>query len=109
LILDDSMSAVDTETEARILTELKTVLEGRTVLLIGHRVSTLRHADVIIVLENGGIAEQGSHDALLALGGIYAEMDRKQGLASALETEEDANDEGGQTVTVVSQKLEVER
>jgi ATP-binding cassette subfamily B protein len=109
LILDDSMSAVDTETEARILTELKTVLEGRTVLLIGHRVSTLRHAEHIIVLENGRIAEQGSHDALLSLGGIYAEMDRKQGLASALETEEDANDEGNEAVTSTPQELEVER
>jgi ATP-binding cassette, subfamily B, multidrug efflux pump len=80
LILDDSMSAVDTETEARILTELKTVLEGRTVMLIGHRVSTLRYADHIIVLEAGRIIEQGSHDDLIKLGGHYAEMDRKQSL-----------------------------
>jgi ATP-binding cassette, subfamily B, multidrug efflux pump len=85
LILDDSMSAVDTETESRILNELKLVLEDRTVFLIGHRVSTLRYADHIIVLENGRIAEQGSHDKLIAQGGIYAEMDRKQGLEEAIE------------------------
>ena len=105
LILDDSMSAVDTETESRILNELKVVLEGRTVFLIGHRVSTLRYADHIIVLENGRIAEQGSHDALIAQGGIYAEMDRKQGLEGALENapdEEDVHVEG-------AEKLEVPR
>ncbi len=87
LILDDSMSAVDTETEARILNELKTVLKDRTVLLIGHRVSTLRYADHIVLLENGRILEQGSHEQLIALGGVYAEMERTQGLQSELEEE----------------------
>ena len=91
LILDDSMSAVDTETESRILQGLRQVQQGRTVLLIGHRVSTLRHADHIIVLEAGQIAEQGSHDELLAAGGQYAELDRRQRLESDL----DDNDEVG--------------
>ena len=85
LILDDSMSAVDTETESRILQSLRQVQQGRTVLLIGHRVSTLRHADHIIVLDAGRIVEQGSHEALLAAGGHYADLDRKQRLESDLD------------------------
>ncbi|GGJ73883.1 ABC transporter ATP-binding protein [Deinococcus aquiradiocola] len=85
LILDDSMSAVDTETESRILQGLRTVQEGRTVLLIGHRVSTLRHADHIIVMDAGRIVEQGSHDELLAAGGHYADLERKQRLESDLD------------------------
>ena len=59
--------------------------QGRTVLLIGHRVSTLRHADHIIVLDAGRIIEQGSHEALLAAGGHYADLDRKQRLESDLD------------------------
>ena len=91
LILDDSMSAVDTETESRILQSLRQVQQGRTVLLIGHRVSTLRHADHIIVLDAGRIMEQGSHEALLAAGGHYADLDRRQRLESDLD-EVDGNE-----------------
>ena len=89
LVLDDAMSAVDTETESRILSGLREVQQGRTVLLIGHRVSTLRHADHIIVMERGSIVEQGSHPELLALGGAYAELDRKQRLEGDLSSEEE--------------------
>ncbi|ULH16744.1 ABC transporter ATP-binding protein/permease [Deinococcus sp. KNUC1210] len=90
LILDDSMSAVDTETESRILQGLRQVQQGRTVLLIGHRVSTLRNADHIIVLDGGRIIEQGSHDELLAAGGHYADLERRQRLESDLDDVDEA-------------------
>ncbi|MCS6869757.1 MAG: ABC transporter ATP-binding protein/permease [Thermus sp.] len=78
LILDDALSAVDTETEARILQGLKTVLGRQTTLLISHRTATLRHADWIIVLDGGRIVEEGTHESLLEAGGLYAELDRIQ-------------------------------
>lgn len=90
LILDDSLSAVDTETESRILAGLKEVSQGRTVVLSSHRVSTLRHADHIVVLEDGRIVEQGSHDGLLQRGGHYAELERQQRLGADLEQEDTA-------------------
>ena len=72
LILDDALSAVDTLTEERILTQLAGVMRDRTVILISHRVSTVRQADRIVVLEKGRIVEQGSHTQLIADGGYYA-------------------------------------
>ena len=85
LILDDSLSAVDTQTEERILTRLRGVMEGRTTILISHRISTVQNADQIIVLRDGRIIERGTHDQLLANEGYYADLHRKQLLAEELE------------------------
>ncbi|HHS50214.1 MAG TPA: ABC transporter ATP-binding protein [candidate division Zixibacteria bacterium] len=88
LILDDSFSAVDTETEEKILTGLRGFMEGRTSILISHRISTVKNADHIFVLDEGKLVEQGSHDELLAVGGIYADIDRRQKLEQLLESED---------------------
>ena len=85
LILDDALSAVDTLTEERILNHLAAIMRGRTVILISHRVSTVRQADRIVVLENGGIVEYGTHDELVAAGGYYAGLTQKQMLEEELE------------------------
>ena len=84
LILDDAMSAVDTHTEHEILQGLREVRRGRTTLIVSHRVSTVRDADQIIVLDNGRISEQGMHDELVRRGGFYAELHRKQLLEEEL-------------------------
>lgn len=85
LILDDSLSAVDTQTEQAILGHLRRIMAQRTTILIAHRISTLREADHIIVLDEGHIAEQGTHTTLVAAGGIYADLASRQELASELE------------------------
>jgi ATP-binding cassette subfamily B protein len=85
LILDDALSAVDTHTEAKILEDLKTVLAGRTSFIISHRVSAVMNADQILVLDDGRIVERGSHVALLARGGTYATLLRRQLLEEELE------------------------
>ena len=85
LILDDSFSAVDTHTEETILKNLKEFMKERTSILISHRISTVKDADMIIVLSNGQIAEKGTHDELVALNGIYADLHYKQLLEKELE------------------------
>ena len=78
LILDDCFSSVDTATEEHILRRLRAVRRGMTTILVSHRVSTARHADRIIVLADGVIAEMGTHDELIGSGGWYAELERAQ-------------------------------
>ncbi len=85
LILDDAFSSVDTETEAKILSGLRDATAGRTVFLVSHRLSTLRNADLIAVLDGGTIVETGTHEELLAKGGAYAELAERQRLAEEVE------------------------
>jgi ATP-binding cassette subfamily B protein len=84
LVLDDALSSVDTVTEERILTHLAGIMRGRTTILISHRVSTVRSADRIFVLEHGQLAEVGRHDDLIARGGYYAELHERQLLEEEL-------------------------
>ena len=74
LILDDALASVDTHTEEEILEGLRQVMRERTTILIAHRISTVRHADHIVVLDEGCIAEEGTHEELVGRGGIYADM-----------------------------------
>jgi ATP-binding cassette subfamily B protein len=85
LILDDSFSAVDTNTEEEILKNLKNFMKDRTSIIISHRISTVKDADKIIVLSQGKIAEEGTHEQLVAIGGIYADLHYKQLLEQELE------------------------
>ena len=85
LVLDDCLSAVDTHTEARILEGLRTEMRRRTAIVVAHRLSTVRHADRIVVLDGGHVAETGTHEELVASGGWYAQTYAQQRLEAELE------------------------
>ncbi len=87
LILDDSLSAVDTNTEERILNALKEELKGKTSMIIAHRISTIKNCDQIIVMDNGSIVEEGTHDSLLNRQGYYYELYQRQLLEEKIANE----------------------
>jgi ATP-binding cassette subfamily B protein len=86
LVLDDAFSAVDTETEERILRGLSEAIAGRTTFLVSHRVSTVKNADQIVVLQDGRVVETGRHEELIARAGFYSELHRRQLLESEVES-----------------------
>jgi ABC-type multidrug transport system fused ATPase/permease subunit len=86
LILDEPTAALDTESESLVVRALEKLMKGRTVITIAHRLSTIRNSDKILVLKEGVVAEQGTHDELMKLGGVYAELYHVQFEASARDT-----------------------
>jgi ATP-binding cassette subfamily B protein len=83
LLLDEATSSIDTRTEALVTRAFDELISGRTSVVVAHRLSTVRDADCILVLDGGGIRERGTHDELLAAGGLYAELYRSQFAAQA--------------------------
>ena len=78
LILDEATSSIDTRTEIRIQKAFTTMMQGRTTFIVAHRLSTIREADVILVMRDGHIIEQGSHETLLAKNGFYTKLYNSQ-------------------------------
>ncbi len=98
LILDDALSSVDTHTEAEILRRLRNVMQGRTSIVIAHRISTVKDMDQIIVIDAGRIVERGTHASLIERGGLYADMYRRQLLTEELTDNDMSEDDGGAPV-----------
>jgi len=86
-VLDEATSALDTRTEAAVTAALAELADGRTTLTIAHRLSTVRDADLIVVMDHGAIVETGSHDDLMALGGRYAALVRRDVLTGTVATD----------------------
>ncbi len=80
LILDEATSALDAEAEGIVQRALENLMQGRTTLVIAHRLATVRNADIIAVMEEGRVVEQGTHAGLLAAGGVYARLANMQGI-----------------------------
>ena len=78
LILDEATSSIDTRTELKIQNAFAKLMEGRTSFIVAHRLSTIQEADIILVMKDGNIIEQGNHESLLAQGGFYAELYNSQ-------------------------------
>lgn len=97
-VLDDALSAVDAQTEAKILRALRGALAGRTSIIVSHRLAAVREADWILVLDGGRIVEQGTHPELLAAGGRYWELLRRQQMEEELEEAVDEEAEGTEAV-----------
>jgi ATP-binding cassette subfamily B protein len=85
LVLDDTLSSVDAATEREILDGLREFFHERTTIIVAHRITTVKEADLVVVLDEGRIVEVGSHDELLASGRVYAQLFREQALESELE------------------------
>lgn len=99
LILDDALSSVDTHTEDEILKRLQGIMKDRTSLIVSHRVSTIKDADLIVVIDEGEIAEMGTHEQLLEEGGLYSEMYQRQLLEQEIEVIDSDNGNSGGTLS----------
>src|SRR5690606_5632913 len=90
LLLDEATSALDTASELQVQSALTRLMQGRTTLVIAHRLSTIKHAHLICVVDEGRVVEQGTHDELVARGGLYAELSRSQFIGEPAGPKEEA-------------------